>query len=149
MAQPIWRPPALVRPIAVGVVWRGSEILVMAVGDDTGAIKGWRPLGGAIEFGERAEDTVRREFREELGAEIADPRLIDVMENIYDHEGVPGHEIVFVFEARFVDAALLTRDRFVYDEGAGPIDATWVDIGRFGDDLPLYPDGLETMLGRR
>jgi hypothetical protein len=49
-----WRPPSIVRPIAVGVVRRRDELLLMAVRDDDGTLKGWRPLGGAIEFGERA-----------------------------------------------------------------------------------------------
>ena len=47
-----WRPPQSVRPIAVALVYRGADVLVMAVKDDVGSIKGWRPLGGAIEFGE-------------------------------------------------------------------------------------------------
>lgn len=149
MRQPIWRPPAIVRPIAVGVVWRGDDLLVMAVTDDSGAIKGWRPLGGAIEFGERAADAVRREFAEELGAEIVEPRLIDVMENIYQHERATGHEIVFVFETRFAEETMLRRDRFVYDEGTGPVAAAWVGIDRFDDRAPLFPLGLDLILRRR
>lgn len=147
--QPGWRPPKVVRPLAIGVVRRGSEVLVMAVEDDAGAITGWRPLGGAIEFGERAEDAVRREFKEELGAEIGEPRLVDVMENIYDHEGAPGHEIVFVFETRFADEAMLNRDSFAYDEGAGPVSAEWVGVDRFDGQTPLYPIGLDALLRGR
>jgi hypothetical protein len=43
-----WRPPPVVRPIAIGIVRRGDDLLLMAVRNDDGAIKGWRPLGGSI-----------------------------------------------------------------------------------------------------
>ena len=63
--------------------------------------KGWRPLGGGIEFGERAADAVKREFMEELGTRLDDPVFFCALENIHAHSGNTGHETVFVFEARF------------------------------------------------
>jgi ADP-ribose pyrophosphatase YjhB (NUDIX family) len=65
-----WRPQQAVRAIAVALVYRGSDVLVMAVKDDSGALKGWRPLGGAIEFGESAQQAVTREFLEEIGKAV-------------------------------------------------------------------------------
>ena len=53
------------------LVRRGDELLLMVVRSDDGAIKGYRPLGGSIEFGERAADALKREFTEELGLAIA------------------------------------------------------------------------------
>ena len=50
----VWRPKPCIRALAIGVVRRGEELLVVAVADDAGVIKGWRPLGGTIELGERA-----------------------------------------------------------------------------------------------
>jgi len=70
-----WRPHPIVRPVAIGVVRRGDQLLVVAVCDDAGAIKGWRPLGGTIELGERAAEALRREFVEELGEAITEPRI--------------------------------------------------------------------------
>lgn len=40
-----------------------------------------RPLGGHVEFGEYALETVHREFREELAQELTDVRLLGVLEN--------------------------------------------------------------------
>lgn len=57
-----WRPPQRIRVIAVALIYRGADVLVMAVKDDNGAVKGWRLLGGEIEFGESAEEAVAREF---------------------------------------------------------------------------------------
>jgi ADP-ribose pyrophosphatase YjhB (NUDIX family) len=98
-----WRPPQIVRPIAIGVVCHNDALLVMAVRNDDGAIKGWRPIGGTIAFGERAADALKREFVEELGETICEPIRLAVMENRYSHHGAAGHEIVFVFAAQFLD----------------------------------------------
>ena len=64
-----------------------------------------RPLGGHVEFGEYALDTVRREFREEIGQELTDVRLLGVLENIFGWQGGTEHEVVFIFAAAFASAA--------------------------------------------
>jgi ADP-ribose pyrophosphatase YjhB (NUDIX family) len=46
-----------------------------------------RPLGGHVEFGEYAADTVRREFVEEISQELAEVRLAGVLENIFTWGG--------------------------------------------------------------
>ena len=43
----------------------------------------YRPIGGTIEFGERGEEAVRREFREEIAAELTEVRYLGTLENIY------------------------------------------------------------------
>src|SRR5262245_32464212 len=112
-----WRPPPMVRPISIGIVRRGDALLLMTVRADDGSIKGWRPLGGTIEFGERAADTLKRELAEELGLAITEPRLLTVLENLYTHQGTAGHEIVFVFKTHLVDEAAYGRDGFTFDDG--------------------------------
>src|SRR5947207_43811 len=64
-----------------------------------------RPLGGHVEFGEYAIDTVRREFGEEIGQELADVRLLGVLENIFGWRGGTEHEVVFIFTATFAAAS--------------------------------------------
>ena len=64
-----------------------------------------RPLGGHVEFGEYALDTVRREFLEEIGQELTDVRLLGVLENIFGWQGGTEHEVVFIFTAAFASAA--------------------------------------------
>jgi len=138
-----WRPHQHVRSLAIGIIRRGEDLLVVAVQEDSGAIKGWRPLGGTIEFGERAADTLKREFVEELGLEIVNPTLLTVMENLYEHHGVRGHEVVFVFTTAFVDQAGYWRDRFFFREGNVDLRVEWIDIGRFRRrEEKLFPTGL-------
>jgi ADP-ribose pyrophosphatase YjhB (NUDIX family) len=62
-----------------------------------------RPLGGHVEFGECAGDTVRREFEEEIGQELVGIRLAGVLENMFEWDGSTQHEIVFIFQAGFAD----------------------------------------------
>ena len=61
-----WRPPARIRPLVIGLARRGDQLLVMRVCDDNGALKGARPPGGTVEFGESAAAAVAREFQEEF-----------------------------------------------------------------------------------
>jgi ADP-ribose pyrophosphatase YjhB (NUDIX family) len=138
-----WRPPQFVRPLAIGVVRRGTELLVAAVQDDAGSIKGWRPLGGSIEFGERAAETLRREFREEVGLEILEPRLLAVIENLYEHHGARGHDIAIVFQTALARAEAYQREAFEFHDGGIDCQARWVDIGRFrSGEQQLFPAGL-------
>lgn len=104
----------------------------------------WRPLGGSIEPGERAIDAVRREVHEELGADIEDVRQVAVLENIFEYLGEAGHEIVFVFEARFVDAALYEGAALPGEESDGvAFTAVWTGIAELcREERPLFPDGL-------
>lgn len=137
-----------IRPKAVCVVRRGAEILVSPAADSVKGESYYGPLGGGVEFGERAADAVRREMMEELGAELADVRLLGVLENIFTYEGRPGHEIVFVFVGRFADASLYERDELRWTESDGTEWlAQWMPLEHFAPGgPPLYPAGLYELL---
>ena len=62
-----WRPHPHIRVVALGLHWRGGRLLAAEVRDDAARIKGVRPLGGEIEFGESWRTALVREFNEELG----------------------------------------------------------------------------------
>lgn len=137
------------RPLALAIFGNDSRILV----EDSEAWdprdRFYRPPGGGVEFGERAIEAVRREIREEFDAEIRDVRQLGTLESIFEYQGQPGHEIVFVFEAQFVDCSLYEAERIVGTEGDGiRIEAIWVDVSETLD-RPLYPDGLLELLGDR
>jgi ADP-ribose pyrophosphatase YjhB (NUDIX family) len=145
-----WRPPQIVRAIALAVVRRGrapdEELLVMRVRDDAGGTKGWRPLGGAIELGEHAAATVRRELREELDVAVVSSRFVGVLENIYEHEGAKGHELVMVHEVK-LEASAYERDVFAFADGGVAIETRWVELATFRSrESELFPSGLLTLL---
>jgi ADP-ribose pyrophosphatase YjhB (NUDIX family) len=142
-------PPAPgIRVLALCVFRAGDRILVSHVVDARAGAVYHRPLGGGVEFGETAAAAVRREMREELGAEIADVALLGVLENVFVYEGEARHEVVFVFDARLVDAALYARDALpVTEEGDGWADARWVALADFAAGRErLVPAGLLELL---
>jgi len=137
-----------IRPIALAIVRRTAEILVFEAFDSVKKQRFHRPLGGGIEFGERAADAVARELLEETGSEVRVDRLLGVLENVFTHEGRPGHEIAFVFEVELLDPSIADRDELeIVEVISGEevrIRAVWVDPVRL--DAPLYPDGLLGLL---
>jgi len=143
-----WRPRQNIRIIAIGVNWRNRSILAAEVLDDAGRIKGVRPLGGGIEFGETWQQALAREFQEELGVEISISDEPLVMENIYTHEGVGGHEVVFISNVEFAEGAFDGQDviRFSEDNGIECI-ARWFDLDVLDTgEIELYPSGLKAIL---
>jgi len=144
-----WRPAAGIRFKALGLHWRGDRLLAAEVLDDAGRVKGVRPLGGTVEFGETAEAAVIREFGEELGITVTTCGAPVFMENIYAHEGSPGHEILAIFEMRFPKGAYAgeTRIGFREDDGVTCF-AQWFALETLGlpGEPQLYPDGLKAHL---
>lgn len=142
---PQWRPPAHIRVVALGLLWRGGRLLVAEVRDDAGRLKGLRPPGGGVAFGETWRDALRREMREELGLDVAPRGEPLVIENMFEHESARGHEIVFVATVAADLSALPPGDAFAFHEDHGAaLVARWVDPRAPG--APLFPDGLAQAL---
>jgi ADP-ribose pyrophosphatase YjhB (NUDIX family) len=113
--------------------------------DDVKNERFFRPLGGAVEFGEAAEEALRREIREELGLEILNVVRLGVVENRFEYRGQPGHEVVFVFNASFVDDGVYSVPTLPIREPGWDGPAEWLVLS---DSLPapLYPAGLQDLL---
>ncbi len=138
------------RVLALGVVVQHDHLLLEPV-LERGVVSGYRPLGGGVDFGERAADAVVREFREETGRAIEVVELIEVSENLFTHEGQPGHEIVFSFHVRFAPGGAppdLSPVRYV-EPGEPAREATWLPLAEvLGGMHTVYPDGFAEILAR-
>jgi len=135
----------LIRPIAICVFRRTGRILVSEGFDPHQKQVFYRPLGGMIEFGERAENTIRREIREELNAEVTDLRYLGLLESIFSFEAQPHHELVLVYDGRFSNTLLYEASVLTGTEPGEntPFKVIWKRIDEFTDEAPpLYPDGL-------
>jgi len=130
-----------IRNLAVGLPVRDGHVLVQEFGGAEGEPPFVRAIGGGIEFGERAADALRREFREELGVEVTGERLLAVTENIFTFLGVPGHEIVHIFAVECADLEawpLDARIKVIDDQSI----VAWHRLDALGGEgVPFYPDG--------
>ena len=135
------------RTVALGVFRRAGQILCAPVFADGGGILGWRPLGGDIGFGERAADALSREIRHRTGQEIADIAPLGVLENLFEHEGAPGHEIVFAFTARFTAPEVYEADALAFTDAGQPGEAKWIALSKArAGRIRLFPEGLAGLL---
>jgi ADP-ribose pyrophosphatase YjhB (NUDIX family) len=104
-----------------------------------------RPLGGHVEFGEYAVDTLHREFGEEIGQRLTGVRLLGVLENIFPWQGGTEHEVVFIFSAAFADeAAYEIEEQVIADDTEPKSRVLWRPPGAISP--PLYPDGLTELI---
>jgi 8-oxo-dGTP pyrophosphatase MutT (NUDIX family) len=141
---------AHIRPLALGIVWRGDALLACEYYDHVKDEIFYRPLGGGIDFGERSQEALRREFREELGVELSSVRYLVTLENIFTCNGQRGHEIVLLYEVTLADPTFYEQESFEVHEEGELLTARWMLLHKFQtSDLPLYPDGLlEYLMGK-
>jgi ADP-ribose pyrophosphatase YjhB (NUDIX family) len=148
---PEWRRWASrIRPIVRCVFRRGEapvEILVVREDDPERGTDIWFPPGGGMDFGESAEEALRRELREELSAEIESLRLLGVLESRFEYEGEQHHHLVMVYEGAFSDPTMYDREDLVVSEPTVSLPAEWRPLDDFAKDgRPLMPLGLYDLL---
>jgi ADP-ribose pyrophosphatase YjhB (NUDIX family) len=139
-----WRPNSSIRDKVIGIAVHENRLLVCEVLDDEKNLKGWCPLGGGIEFGETAEKALKREILEELGCDIQVTGKPCIYENIFEHHGVMGHEIIFAFPITFDNPEIYKKERFQILEDKGTVHwVEWIEIDQFRKNKTvLFPQGI-------
>jgi 8-oxo-dGTP diphosphatase len=74
--------------------------------DEQGA---WDCGGGALEFGDRVENTLHRELAEEYGTEVVDIEFLGYRDVHREHNGVPTHWVALDFKVQ-VDPDLVRNN---------------------------------------
>lgn len=96
--------------------------------------------GGHLEWKEKAEEALKRELKEELGAESEIGKFIGMNENVYtDENKTEHHEINLVFEARIGDSAVRSLEDW--------LEFSWETVENFGN-LPILPSQLKQIVGQ-
>ena len=136
----------MIRVLAICLFRRGDEILVTEGFDEKDRRRYARPLGGGVEVGETSAQAIVREIREELSAEIRGLTLLGVLENLFLLEGEQRHEIVFVYDGRFVDETFYAMSEIPLLEGGWITGAIWRPLSWFSDECMLVPVGIGSLL---
>ena len=140
-----------IRPLAICIFSQNEKILVFEAYDPVKDETFYRPLGGGIEFGEHSTETVHRELMEEIGAKVKDLVYLGTLENIFTFNGVPGHEIVQVYDGALVESEVYKQAVISGHEAdvSLPMKVVWKRLDEFGPGKSiLYPDGLLKLLGQ-
>ncbi|KAM3094592.1 NUDIX hydrolase [Phormidesmis sp. 146-12] len=130
-----------IRPLVLGWVLSGDRLLVASEYDFVKQDYFYRCLGGGVDFGETSEAALRREFLEEIQAEVTNIRSLGFVENLFTYNGKPGHEWIQSYQCDLVDASLYQQSEIRGIEGKTEFVARWVECDRFRSrELRLVPE---------
>ena len=128
-----------IRPIVLGLIKRDGKVLVEEGYDKIRKETFYRFLGGGIEFQEKSNEALVREFKEELAVDIKVGKYLGLLENIFVSNGKKAHELVLLYEGSISDKDYKEKYHIV-DDGS-EMDATWIEIEKFKNgELILYPE---------
>ncbi len=123
----------------VGVILiRDGRILLQKPKDDDYAV-----IGGHVCGMETGAEALKREYREELHAEIEADRLMAVGENFFPWGKKPCHQICLYYSVRLLDSAIPLEGTFHgYDELDNErvdLDFCWLPLEALKRGTKVYP----------
>ena len=103
-------------------------------------------VGGRVKIGESSEQTIRREIMEEMGKEIEIMEYVSTIENFFEADDMPYHEIMFVYRVDFKNEEDKKIIETIHNvEGEDELRYDWIDLDKI-DEYPLKPDILKDLL---
>jgi ADP-ribose pyrophosphatase YjhB (NUDIX family) len=124
----------------VGVALNGNRVLLHRAEHENF----WSLPGGRCEPLEPATETLKREMREEMGAEVQVERLLWVVENFFELGGKTYHELGLYFLMTFApDSPLYEKTEFLGNEAFFAdkellLIFQWFPLDAL-EEIPLYP----------
>ena len=116
----------------------GKALLQRVAGEE-----GYAFIGGHVAFGETAAETLAREFKEEIGADVTVERLFLINENFFPWGDCPCHQINLNYLVSLKDPTQipLDRDFKALDELGNErieLDMCWVPLEEI-PKIQVYP----------
>jgi len=132
-----------IRLLALAIVKQGDRLFISQGFDPIKQQTFYRVMGGGVDFGETSLEALKREFMEEIQAEITNIKYIACLENIFEFNGNPGHEIIQLYECDFVDPTFYEREEIIFNEGERQKKALWVDLEKFrSGEFKIVPENF-------
>lgn len=101
--------------------------------------------GGHVALGETNADTLIREFREEIGAEVRIRELKWVAENFFPWGSKPCHQLCNYFLVELAEEN--TPKNGIFQGRENHLEFHWVPIEKVGQ-LEIYPTNARELLGK-
>jgi ADP-ribose pyrophosphatase YjhB (NUDIX family) len=129
-----------------GVAFRDDEVLLHKEQNDDF----WTLPGGRVEMGESSADGFEREMREELAVDVEVTRLLWVVENFFEYDNRPYHEVAFYYLFALPNDCppMAARERFRGCEADATIEFRWCKLTELSlvRLLPRFlADGLKAL----
>lgn len=130
-----------IRVVALGLIRRDDRLFVSQGYDPVTNQTFYRFLGGGVEFGETSQDALKREFQEEIQADLTDIRYLGCLENVFAYKGKQAHEVIQLYQCGFANPEFYQIDKLIFVEKKRKKKALWVDISQFkSGELLLFPE---------
>lgn len=127
-----------IRPIALGLAIKNNKLLVSEGFDKVRNETFYRCLGGGIEFLEKSEEALKREFLEEINVDITVKNFLGISENIFTYQGKKAHELILFYSIE-ISGENYQEEYKVIDDYGETI-AKWIEIDEFKNkNKILYP----------
>jgi len=124
---------------ALCIIEKEGELLLCKGYDSVKRETFFRFVGGTVNFGEKAEEALKREIKEELNSEIENLRFITTIQNIFTYEGKNGHEICFLYKGDLSNKDVYQK-KIIPIPDAENFPAEWVPISDvLKGKVRLYP----------
>ena len=109
-------------------------------------------IGGHVAFLETTEETLKREFLEEIHAEIAVDQLVAVQENFFMWGEKPCHQVHFYYHVHLTDDTFPREGEIAgfdqLDNLRVDLDFVWVPLEQL-KNISVYPRGIERLLEKQ
>ena len=130
-----------IRPIVLGIAIKDNKLLVSEGFDKIKKQTFYRCLGGGIEFLEKSSDALKREFKEEIGADITIKDFLGISENIFTYQGKKAHELIFFYSIELSNNDYKEEYYIIEEDDCGI--AKWINIDEFKNKTKiLYPNEI-------
>ena len=128
-----------IRPIALGLAIKNNKLLVSEGFDKVKNETFYRCLGVGIEFLEKGEEALKREFLEEINIDITVKDFLGISENIFTYQEKKAHELILFYSIDIADSDY--KDEYNIIDRGGKFSAKWIDIDDFKNKSKiLYPE---------